>query len=108
MVIINVALDFTRYPSGRFSKFGTTSGERFRDKFLIPPITAGEQVVVQLDGTLGYGSSFLEEAFGGIVRVTGLRADRIIALIKLETDDEALKAEIIQYIRDAKNVQATN
>jgi hypothetical protein len=38
MLKINIAKDFTRFPSGRFKKNGDTSGEGFREQFLEPPL----------------------------------------------------------------------
>ena len=64
MTTVNVARDFTRFPSGRYKRNGSTSGEAFRERFLEEPLRRGEVVQVELDGTIGYGSSFLEEAFG--------------------------------------------
>jgi hypothetical protein len=49
-------------PEGRFKE--ETSGEVFRQRFLEPAILAGEPIEVDLDGTLDYSSSFLDEAFG--------------------------------------------
>src|ERR1700677_1029761 len=80
MTAINVSTDFTRFPSGRFKKNGSTSGEAFREQFLEKPISEGQKVVILLDGTVGYGSSFLEEAFGGLVRKLKLSADKVLSL----------------------------
>jgi hypothetical protein len=66
--MISVLSNFSENPSGRYRKDGPFSGERFRDDFLLPLLNKGEKVTVNLDGALGYGSSFLEEAFGGLVR----------------------------------------
>ena len=72
MVIINVAKDFTETPGARYKTQGAFSGEEFRDNILYPKfiesINNGEKLIVDLDGGYGYGSSFLEEAFGGLVR----------------------------------------
>ena len=68
MIKINIAKDFNRFPSGRYKRLGTTSGEGFREQFLEQPLAAGKMITVELDGTIGYGSSFLEEAFGGLIR----------------------------------------
>jgi len=65
---ISIVADFTRYPGGRYKKHGDGSGEEFRDEVLIPAIEEHTQVEVSLDDTAGYPSSFLEEAFGGLVR----------------------------------------
>jgi hypothetical protein len=101
MLKINVAKDFTRFPSGRFRKNGNTSGQAFREDFLETPISNGEHVTVELDGTIGYGSSFLEEAFGGLVRSLKIKAPRVKSLLTLDSSDPALLEEIEGYIEDA-------
>jgi hypothetical protein len=99
---VNVAKDFTRFPSGRLMKFGNTSGEALRVKFLQPPISRGQSVTVELDDTIGYDSSFLEEAFGGLVRELKIAADDVLKLLTLKSEDSALVEEIVQYMRDAE------
>jgi hypothetical protein len=101
MVTINVAKDFSRYPTGRLMKNGTTSGEEFREKFLLPNINIGKKMVIELDGTIGYGSSFLEEAFGGLVRRSNEKSEKILELLELKSIDTELIAEIHEYIKDA-------
>lgn len=101
MMKINIAKDFSRYPSGRFMKNGDTSGEAFREKKLLPPLLAGESVTVELDGTIGYGSSFLEEAFGGVARKLNLTSQVLFEKITLASSDKLLIEEIKQYISDA-------
>lgn len=66
--IIEIAKDFSQYPGGRFSRDGPNSGESFRDRYLEPALRTHDRVIIILDGTAGYPSSFLEEAFGGLVR----------------------------------------
>lgn len=68
LVTINVAKDFSRTPGGRYIAHGPASGEEFRQKLLIPNLQAERYLVVELDGAWGYPASFLEEAFGGVVR----------------------------------------
>lgn len=101
MATVNVAKDFTKYPAGRYKRHGTTSGEAFRDRFLVPFLLKKEKVVIELDGTIGYGSSFLEEAFGGTVRATHLAPDEVLSLIELVSRDRSLQEEIRRYIKDA-------
>ena len=70
---LSIAEDFSRYPAGRTRRDGPNSGERFRDDFLVPAFSAalrdGTKLIVSLDGVYGYSSSFLEETFGGLVRL---------------------------------------
>lgn len=101
MLTVNIARDFTRFPSGRFKRNGDTSGEAFRERFLESQILQGEIITIELDGTIGYGSSFLEEAFGGLVRKLRLSPNEIHKKIKLISEDPSLIEEIRTYIEDA-------
>ena len=101
MPIVSVAKDFTRFPAGRYKSKGSTSGEAFRELFLEGPISRGETVTVNFDGTVGYGSSFLEEAFGGLVRKLGLPADYVIRHLVLNASDTSICDEVREYIHDA-------
>lgn len=67
--VISIAKQFSPTPAGRYRSDGPFPGERFRDEVLVPELEKPDNVVtVDLDGTAGFGSSFLEEAFGGLVR----------------------------------------
>lgn len=97
---VNVAKDFSRFPAGRFKSDGPFSGEAFRD-LLVPHLQNAEETLsVELDGALGYGSSFLEEAFGGLVRL-GFAAADLLKRVKLRSADDALIREIQGYIARA-------
>lgn len=93
--------DFSKYPGPRYESLGENSGERFRDSFLIPAIVENDEICVDFDGVFGYGSSFLEEAFGGLVR-KGISRNKIESLKKnLKSQDESIVNEVISYINDA-------
>lgn len=96
--MIDIPVDFTRYPAGRYRSDGKFSGERFRDDLLVPALRAAKFVQLKLDGTAGYGSSFLEEVFGGLVRSGEFSADQLLEAIKLESKDSSLIDEIHEYI----------
>jgi hypothetical protein len=104
---VDVGRDFTRFPAGRTLSDGPFCGEAFRDKFLRPWLERDEMVVVKLDSALAYGSSFLEEAFGGLVRAQ-FSKDKVRGLIKLETEDPLLKEEIEGYIANASATPSAN
>ena len=100
--------DFTKYPGGRKKKDGPYSGEEFRDNFLKPALLAAKaarsKVIVNLDGVAGYGSSFLEEVFGGIVRLKVLPPDEIAPLMSVRVTDDALagfRADALRYLTKA-------
>lgn len=98
---INIGKQFSRFPAGRYSKDGPASGEEFRDRILLPLLNEGDGViVVNLDDAIGYGSSFLEEAFGGLVR-KGFAADSLLQIFDFVSEDLSLVDEIEEYIREA-------
>ena len=104
-----VATEFSRHPGGRFKKDGPANGELFRKKFLVDPLRRGDTVVVHMDGARGYGSSFLEEAFGGLVRREGLSREVVLDLLRIDATNSSLRMEIKEYIEKARpeNVEAT-
>jgi hypothetical protein len=104
MTQINVAEQFSRRPVGRYRSDGDSSGEAFRLDHLLPALEADAPVVVILDGVAGYPSSFLEEAFGGLVRDHGYSSASLRSRLQLVADDpafETYKEEIWGYIEDA-------
>lgn len=100
MSIIDIAKDFTLFPGGRYISDGDYSGEEFRNKFLVPALKSNEIIDIYLDGTRGYGSSFLEEAFGGLVRLH-FNPEMLRERLNLITSRPALKEEILDYIQQA-------
>jgi hypothetical protein len=98
MQILNVARDFSAFPAGRFYDDGKFSGERFREEYLKKFAEMPGEVKVELDGTEGYGSSFLDEAFGGLVRKGYISSQDFKKKFSLESSDRALIKEIIEYV----------
>lgn len=83
-------------PCVRSRKDGKKSGQEFREDFLAPALRQNEKVIVDLDGVLTLGSSFLDEAFGGLVRAEGfspreLKSKLIIKFSLASYVDEAWK-----------------
>jgi hypothetical protein len=74
-------------PGGRYVSDGLFSGEWFREEVLRPAVShaieSGEKVRVDLDGAPGYGSSFLEEAFGGLVRKGYLKREQVSRVLEI-------------------------
>ncbi len=102
-VRVNVAKQFTKLPGARYKHLGPFSGEEFRERFLLEPLRQGKTVIVELDGVRGYGSSFLEEAFGGTVRALGLDVDDAVRRLKVETNMKSWQLDVEEYIRTAKS-----
>ena len=102
VMIINVARDFSPFPAGRYLADGPYSGEGFLKEKLLPALKQGASVEVVLDGAMGYGSSFLEEAFGGLVRLKEWPLADLLERIKLVSLEEpALVDEIKGYMHEA-------
>lgn len=108
-IIINVAKDFSVTPGGRLRKEGQYSGEEFRKDILCPKLEEAiknkKKILVNLDGCIGYPSSFLDESFGRLSEEYS--PEDIIPYFKFISEDEpSLKEEIISYMkaRGSKNV----
>lgn len=102
MTTIDIGKDFSRYPFGRYASDGPYSGERFRDEFLVPTLKGHQNAVtVVFDNANGMGSSFLEEAFGGLVR-NGFGKDDLLKRLKLESKDTTRVIQVQSYIKEAK------
>jgi STAS-like domain of unknown function (DUF4325) len=104
---LDIANSFSKEPAGRFRTDGSSSGEVFREDHLIPALTVAEVVEVNLDGTEGYGSSFLEEAFGGLLRRLEMSEDEFRTRIHLKSDDDpSLITEVLGYVGDESRRKA--
>jgi hypothetical protein len=98
---ISIANDFSKVPAGRYLTDGVDSGQNFREKHVEPILAKGGNIEINLDGTEGFGSSFLEEAFGGLVRKDWSSAEIEKRISFVSEEDPTLIAEILGYIRDA-------
>jgi len=66
---ISISKDFSPTPAGRYyPQDGDFPGELFRDTILVPSLKKYAKTIVNLDNDSGYGSSFIDEAFGGLLR----------------------------------------
>lgn len=106
MITISIAKDFSRIPGARFPEEGDYSGQEFRNNVLLPKlknaISANEKLKVILDGTAGLGTSFLEESFGGLIRIDNIPySDIKNTLILISDEDEDYIEEINQYLLEA-------
>lgn len=104
--MINIETDFSWAPSGRYVKHGPHSGEGFRTELLYPALDDHEQVTVNLDGAIGYGSSFLEEAFGGLVRENNFSSRQLHKKLNVvSVEFPSVIEEIWEYIDEATQVK---
>lgn len=84
---INIAQDFSVALGGRWKRIGPKSGEEFYDDILLPAYEEAkcnnEKLIICLDGTKGYPSSFLDQSFGELAREKGVQD--VKKIIKFET-----------------------
>ncbi|OWV79566.1 hypothetical protein ATY77_26630 [Rhizobium sp. R634] len=107
MVSIKV-VDFSSYPAGRDAKDGPDNGAKFRDEVLVPALrkalAEGEKVSVVLDDVKSYGSSFLEEAFGGLLRVGKFKRSELKRILEIKAERPVyftIKRQIEAIIEEA-------
>lgn len=98
--------DFSVIPGSRQRDEGKKahSGQEFREDYLEPKfkeaLSQNTKLKVDLDGTLGYGTSWLEEVFGGLARKYG--KDLVSKTLELKSDEEPyLIDDINEYIKNA-------
>lgn len=114
---LTVATDFSRTPGVRTLSEGNFSGEVFLGEYLYPRFTEavrlGQVLTVNLTGTAGYATSFLEAAFGGLVRgdenqqIPAHDLATVLSHLNLVcTDDPYLLDEINEYMQDAEMAAA--
>jgi hypothetical protein len=108
MTLIRVS-DYARSPGGRYVSDGPYSGEWFRDEILRPALDDAIRnhalLEVELDGTSGYGSSFLEEAFGGLIRKRIFDPEairRFLVVVARRPVYAPYQALAERYMRDAR------
>ena len=96
-----IVSQFSKFPGGRFRRISEFSGQQFREELLEPAVKEGSKVIVNLDGVAGYGSSFLEEVFGGIVRaMRWITRDEVNQHLSICTSKESWLLEANEYIDD--------
>lgn len=113
-MMIDLARDFSPYPSGRVPKDGDYNGTTFREHILIPAIEDAlahhkddGEIVIDIDGVRSFGSSFLEEAFGGLARSKLKDVEGAVKLIRIKCTKPHLKIyqdTIINIIREIATV----
>lgn len=105
MRTINVA-DFFPYPGGRYRRHGKGSGQEFREDHLIPILKTRDHARIVLDGASGYPPSFLEEAFGGLIR-EGFSAEEIRKCFEISAGPafEAYVRMIWEYVEKANRAR---
>ncbi len=105
MIKIIISEDFTDTPGGREIQEGDFSGEQFREEILLQKYEEAEdkneKLCIDFDHCFGFGTSFLEEAFGGLVREHKKKGvwERLVIV---STEDKTIPINIKKYIDSAE------
>ena len=102
---IKIARDFSMSPGARYRTDGSYSGEEFYDALLKPKFESAlgqrQTLTIDLDGTYGYATSFLSEAFNRLSNAFG--SDVVWNNITFVSREEPyLIDEIKEYVFDAE------
>lgn len=110
MITVKVR-DYSEFPGPRRAITGPSSGEEFRETVLLKIIKnhPNDLIIVDLDGTAGYGSSFLEESFGGLIRA-GISYEKVNSICEhlVSNEDPSLIDEIKDYVSEAQELRKDN
>ncbi len=103
---INIAQDFSETPGARYKTDGDFSGQEFFEIILEPKFIEVQNtentLLINLDNTDGYATSFLDEAFGGLARKYG--RENILKKIDFISNEEPyLIKEIKTYMDEKRN-----
>lgn len=104
-MMIHIATEFSETPGPRSRDEGDYSGQEFLEDILKPKFEEAkknkQRLLIDLDETYGYATSFLESAFGGLART--YEPNEILETIVFKSNEEPyLEMEIKQYIKDAR------
>lgn len=94
--------DFTSFPGFRDeTQSKGSSGEKFRDEFLIPALKRHGKIVVDLDTNVKKAilPSFLEEAFAGLSRIKQWDVNDFNKHIEIKTKDSEYVSDIEHYVK---------
>lgn len=104
-MILKISDDFSKTPGGRLKDEGEFSGEEFRDTILLPAYEQceenGETLEINFDDCIAFATSFLEEAFGGLVRKYG-KSNVMNRIRLISHDDDSIPFLIEKYVNEAE------
>jgi STAS-like domain of unknown function (DUF4325) len=98
----SIAKSFSLSPGPRYSRQGPDSGEALRRLLARKLNSIQGSIRIILDGTRGYGSSFLDEAFGGLIRSEQISREEVLSRLEFVSEmDPSYIDEIMESINKA-------
>ncbi|WP_081609274.1 STAS-like domain-containing protein [Pseudomonas sp. CBZ-4] len=98
-------LDYTKYPFSRYRKDGGNSAEEFRCDHLIPALEQHQLIVLDLNGVIGFPTSWTEEVFGGLVREHGFTTNELRERLSIDVKDKLIEYEIWDLIERSEKTR---
>lgn len=103
--ILKISTDFSTTPGARYYSDGDDSGQKFYERKLKQAfedaVADDEVLTIDLDGTEGYATSFLDEAFNRLAKDFGKeKVRKHIEIVSTEEPDWV--EEIFSYIDEAE------
>ncbi len=80
--------DFTKYPGGRYKKYGPGSGEEYRKEHLLPALNKHDLVELDLSGVYAFSPSFVSEITDQVIRAGLLSHEEYCRRISFVSDKE--------------------
>jgi len=97
--MLKISEDFSDAPGARFEADGPDSGEEFFKRLLKPRFEEAARqdrlLLVDLDDTFGYASSFLSEAFSSLEEEFGV--ENVKARVRIKSDDDP---DLIDFVNE--------
>lgn len=105
MINIIISENYSKTPGGREKAEGPFSGEDFREtilreKFLLA-LEKKEKLFIDFDNTYGFAPSFIEEAFGGLIRELDFeKGELILSTLEMKSNDDLI---ILDWVKNDIN-----
>ena len=97
---INICKDFSEIPYGRNERHGPKNGTAFR-KILVDALKENDVVKVDFEDLVFIpGSSFMDEAFGGLTRDEGFTESELKEHLQIINSSEDIKEEVEEEIAE--------
>lgn len=104
--------DFSKTPNGRTSEDGPYNGYRYRVQFVRPAfkeaLENNKVAQFDFDDIVPPGSSFLDEAFAGLIKEDGYPLDTVKKHISFISKFPLYKMQIEDYYVDAETFRVAN
>ncbi len=99
-IVLKIAQEFTPHIGARYRSDGDFSGDQFYEDILKPKLDEvwrdpKKKIILDLDGTFGYASSFLSQIFVRIMQDFHEK-NKVLKKLIIKSDEEPLLIEAIK------------